>query len=71
VGDEEIYKILEVNQTIVDFYRKDRDRREQSAIYIMGREVNGEEKLINSFSWETDLKSILNIIAKNKARTFA
>lgn len=27
IGDEEIYKILEVNQTIVDFYQKERDRR--------------------------------------------
>lgn len=71
IGDENIYKIIEVNSTIVDFYEKEKQKRGASVIYIMNKDINGEEKLLATYSFKPDLKSILNIISKHKARKFA
>ena len=40
-------------------------------IYIMNKDSNGDEKLLATYSYRPDLKSILNIISKHKARKFA
>lgn len=37
----------------------------------MSRERGGEEKLLTTLSFRADLKSMLNVISKHKARKFA
>jgi hypothetical protein len=71
IGDEDIYKIIEVNNTIVEFYERERERKGEAVIYIMNREDDGQEKLLIASSFRPDLKSMLNIISKHKARKFA
>lgn len=66
-----MYKIAEVNNTIIEFYEKEMARREESLIYIMARQNDGKERLISTLSYKADLNSLLNIIAKHKARKFA
>ncbi len=70
IGDEEIYKIIGVGNTQVEFYPKERERKATSVVYIMNR-TEGEEKLLTATAFRPDLKSFLNVISKHKARTFA
>jgi hypothetical protein len=70
IGDEEIYKIIQVGNTQVEFYPKERERKSASLVYIMNR-TDAEEKLLTATAFRADLKSMLNVISKHKARTFA
>lgn len=41
VGGEDIYKIVQVNNTIVEFYEKEEQRKTEPAVYIMARDASG------------------------------
>jgi hypothetical protein len=55
---------------VIELYEKERERSEQSVIYIFARE-DGSEKMINIMRYKADLNSILRIVGKHRARKFA
>ncbi len=70
IGSKDIYDLLQNNKTVVEFYEKEEKKADQSMIYIFARD-QGEEKIISSIAFKSDLTSILRIISKHKARKFA
>ena len=71
IGNEDIYSLLESNKTAIEFYPKERESSEESAIYVFARESNGSEKLISAIKYSPNLNSVLRIISKHRARKFA